>query len=153
MGAVDTSVIDFMKYTEITLREVAKYERAKKGTIYPSGTSTIQISATKGQCGYLEAPGEVHTKEVAIIPQEGINPKYLNIVIQKNMDEFLERYMTGLNIKESEIGNFPIQLHNRKTQDAVVMLVEKIEKDMEIEQEEIAAYTELKKIMLDKMMV
>ena len=80
------------------------------------GTSTIQISATKGQIDFLEYPREVPTKEVVIIPQNGIEPKYFNLILQRNVDKFIAKYATGINIQEKEIGNFPIELFNRETQ-------------------------------------
>lgn len=76
-------MIDFNTYEEVKLEDVAEYARAKKGKVYPAGTSTIQISATRGQVGYLNRSREVHSKDVAIIPQAGINPRYFNIVMQK----------------------------------------------------------------------
>lgn len=50
-------MIDFTTYEEVLLGDVAEYARAKQGHIYPAGTSTIQISATRGQVGYLTEPG------------------------------------------------------------------------------------------------
>lgn len=79
-------MIDFNTYEEVKLEDVAEYARAKKGWIYPAGTSTIQISATRGQIGYLDKPSEVHTKDVAIIPQAGINPRYFNIIMNNSFD-------------------------------------------------------------------
>ena len=76
-------MIDFESYEEFKLEDVAEFERAKQGHIYPRGTSTIQISATRGQVNFLFVDRAVHAKEVAIIPQAGINQKYFNIVLRK----------------------------------------------------------------------
>lgn len=145
-------MIDFNTYEEVKLEDVAEYARAKKGKIYPAGTTTLQISATRGQIGYLTYPSEVHTKDVAIIPQAGINPKYFNIVMKKNIDEFMRKYATGINIQEKEVGNFPIQLHNSETQDAIAKRVDYAEKQEQIAQQEIDNLKELKNTLLNKMM-
>lgn len=96
-------MIDFKTWELVSLEDVADYGRAKQGHIYPAGTSTLQISATKGQIGYLHRPGEVHTKNVAIIPQAGIDSEYFNIILQRNVEQFLRRYATGLNVQEREV--------------------------------------------------
>ncbi|MCR1902304.1 restriction endonuclease subunit S [Ligilactobacillus apodemi] len=145
-------MIDFNTYEEVKLEDVAEYARAKKGKIYPAGTTTLQISATRGQIEYLTYPSEVHTKDVAIIPQAGINPKYFNIVMKKNIDEFMRKYATGINIQEKEVGNFPIQLHNSEAQDAIAKMVGYAEKQEQIAQQEIDNLKELKNTLLNKMM-
>lgn len=146
-------MIDFHTYEEVKLEDVAEFGRAKQGHIYPRGASTLQISATKGQIGYLYEPSEVHTKEVVIIPQSGINPRYFNYVMHKNIEQFMQKYATGLNIQEKEVGNFPIQLHNLDTQKAVVKLLQFMDGQEEIIQDEINALTKMKKTLLNKMMV
>lgn len=127
-------MIDLNTYEEVKLEDVAEYARAKKGKVYPAGTSTIQISATRGQIGYLDKLSEVETKYVAIIPQAGINPKYFNIVMQKNVEEFIYKYGSGLNIQEKDVGKFPIQLHNSETQDAIAKALGYVEGQEQIAQ-------------------
>lgn len=112
-------MIDFHTYEEVKLVDVAEFGRAKKGYIYPRGASTLQISATKGQIGYLDEPSEVPPKHVVIIPQAGINPKYFNYVMHKSIEQFMYKYATGMNIQEKEVGNLSIPLHNLDTQKAV----------------------------------
>lgn len=146
-------MIDFNTYEEVKLEDVAEYARAKKGWTYPAGTSTIQISATRGQIGYLDKPSEVHTKDVAIIPQAGINPRYFNIVMNKNIDEFMAKYATGINIKENEVGKFPIQLHNKETQDAIAKMFSYAEQQEDIVRGEIQNLQNLKSTLLNRMFV
>ena len=50
-------MVDLTMYEEVKLEDVAEFARAKQGYTYPAGTSTIQISATRGQVGYLTKPG------------------------------------------------------------------------------------------------
>lgn len=145
-------MIDLNTYEEVKLEDVAEYARAKKGKVYPAGTSTIQISATRGQIGYLDKLSEVETKYVAIIPQAGINPKYFNIVMQKNVEEFIYKYGSGLNIQEKDVGKFPIQLHNSETQDAIAKALGYVEGQEQIAQQEIDSLKELKNTLLNKMM-
>lgn len=146
-------MIDFNTFERVRLEDVAEYARAKEGHVYPRGSSTIQISATKGQVDYLEFPREVHSKEVVIIPQAGIDPKYFNIVLQKNMPQFMTKYATGINIQEKEIGNFPIELHSFETQKAISKMLSYVDGEERRRQEEVDALTELKKTLLNQMMV
>ena len=66
-------MIDLNTYEVVKLEDIAEFGRAKQGHIYPAGTSWIQISATRGQLGYLTHPSQIHTKNVAIIPQGGLS--------------------------------------------------------------------------------
>lgn len=132
---------------------MAEFGRAKQGQVYPKGSSTIQISATKGQVGFLECDSEVHTKEVVIIPVPGINQRYFNIVLQKNMERFMSKYATGINIQEQEIGNFPIELHNSETQEAVVGLIGMVDTKVDEVSKEIEVLKTIKETMLRKMMI
>lgn len=45
-------MVDFRTYEVVKLEDVAEYARAKQGKIYPAGTSTLQISATRGVLGF-----------------------------------------------------------------------------------------------------
>jgi hypothetical protein len=146
-------MIDFESYEEFKLEDVAEFERARQGHIYPRGASTIQISATRGQVDFLFVDREVHSKEVVIIPQSGINQKYFNIVLRKNIEQFIAKYATGINIQEHEIGNFPIQLHNQETQKAMVKMFNLLDDKMQETQEQIDELQQMKKTMLNQMMV
>lgn len=146
-------MIDFNTFECVQLEDVAEFGRAKEGHVYPRGSSTIQISATNGQIDYLEYPQTVESKHVVIIPQAGINPKYFNYVLQKNIDVFVRKFKTGLNIKEQEIGKFPVELHGSETQKAVAKMLNYVDEEERRRQEEVDALTELKKTLLNQMMV
>ncbi|MBC8743107.1 restriction endonuclease subunit S [Lactobacillus sp. Marseille-P7033] len=146
-------MIDFHTFENVMLEDVAEYGRAKKHHTYPAGTSTLQISATRGQLGYLYEPSEVATKDVAIIPSAGINPRYFNIVLHKNIDEFMRKYATGINIKESEVGKFPIQLHNLETQKAIAEIFSFLDNEEKQIQKDIDNLTDLKKNALSNMLI
>lgn len=63
------------------------------------------------------------------------------------------KYATGINIQEKEVGNFPIQLHNKETQDTIVKLFDYAENQEQIAQAEIDNLKALKQTLLNKMMV
>lgn len=146
-------MIDFHTFETVKLQDVAEYGRARKKHIYPAGTSTLQISATRGQIGFLYSPGEVATKDVAIIPSAGINPRYFNIVLHKNIDEFMRKYATGINIKDSEVGKFTIQLHNIETQKVIVDMFEFIETQKRQVRDDIRNMKDFKNTMLNQLMI
>ena len=146
-------MIDFNTYECVKLEDVAEYARAKEGHVYPRGSSTIQISATNGQIDYLEYPQTVESKHVVIIPQAGINSKYFNYVLQKNIDVFVRKFKTGLNIQEQEIGKFPIELHDSETQKAVAKMLNYVDEEEKRRREEVDVLTEFKKTLLNQMMV
>ena len=147
-------MIDFSDYKKVLLEEVATFERAKKGKIYLAGTSTIQISATSGEIGYLREAGEVATKNAVVFPKENIAPRYFNIVLEKNIEAFTHKYATGINVQESVIGKFPLEIHsNKETQEAIVKIIDVAERGVKIVESEICAYKKIKECALDKMLV
>nr|WP_276530760.1 restriction endonuclease subunit S [Convivina intestini] len=103
--------------------------------------------------GFLKQPSEVATKDVAIIPIAGVNPRYLNIVLQKNIQQFMNVFATGINIQFDELANFQVQLHNSETQAAIAQLFsnldDKIEVGVQIDQQ----LKNQKQWMLSKMFI
>lgn len=146
-------MIDFNTYECVKLEDVAEYGRAKKGHVYPRGTSTLQISATNGQIDYLHEPGEVEEKHVVIIPSAGIVPKYFNVVLQKNIGHFIAKYKTGLNIQERDVGRFPIELHNVDTQEVIAEMFNFFEQEEAIIKAEIEVAQRMKDTFLNQMMI
>lgn len=146
-------MVNFHDYEYVLLEDIAEWERAKPGHIYPKGSSTIQISASRGQVGFLEEAGTVPSKDVVVIPASGINKRYFNIILQKNMDKFLSRYATGINIQEHEVGNFPIELHKPDTQDAIAKIMARVDSRIDETEREIGMFMDLKKDMLQQMFV
>ncbi|NVO88934.1 restriction endonuclease subunit S [Lactobacillus rhamnosus] len=146
-------MIDFSSYERVKLIDVADFERAKKGHIYPSGSSTFQISATRGQIGYLDHPQTVKSKDAVITPAAGINGRYFNLILQKNVDEFMHKYATGLNVQLDELGFFPIEICNSETQEAIArMLMFVGDKESEAH-DELNYLLELKQALLQRMML
>lgn len=106
-----------------------------------------------GDIGFLFEPGYIHTKNVAIIPQTGIDPLYFNIAMQRNIDLFMHKYATGINIQEHEVGKFPIYLHDYETQKAIVLMFRQLEHEMIVERDTVNALKDLKSNMLKNMFV
>lgn len=146
-------MVDFRTYEVVKLEDVAEYARAKQGKVYPAGTTNLQISATSGDIGFLYEPGYIPTKNVAIIPQAGIDPLYFNIAMQRNIDLFMHKYATGINIQEREVGKFPIYLHNYETQEAIALMFRQLEHEMTVERDTVSVLKDLKSNMLKNMFV
>lgn len=140
-------------WKQVKLGEIADFERAKNGNVYPAGTSTLQISATRGQIGYLEHAGTIESKYAAIIPMAGLNPRYLNIILKKNIDEFMCKYMAGLNIPLNDLRHFPVEICNHETQEAVARVVMLIDEKKAGAEHELAYLLELKQALLQRMML
>lgn len=96
----------------IELPQVATWERAKKNKVYPAGCSLLQVSATKGQLVYLHEAQTVDSKYCVIMPDTSkILPFYLYRILEFNMEEFLSKEQTGLNIKPEILHRFPVQFY------------------------------------------
>ena len=126
-------MINFRNYRNLKLEDVAIWERSKKDKVYPAGSTLIQVSATTGNTEYLTKPSKVESKYAVITANEGVNARYLNIVINKNVDHFISKYRAGLNIQIDDLKHMDIQLHDKETQDVVVMYIEKIENEIDKE--------------------
>lgn len=87
------------------------------------------------------------------IPQAGINPRYFNMILEKNMSRFLNKYQADINIQEADLRHFPIELHDKETQDAVAAYLRFVNHEMQSDEDEIVAEKKLKDFMMDNMMV
>ena len=121
--------------TTYKLPEVATIERAKKGKIYPKNSTLIQVSATQGNVEYLKEDSEVDGKFAVITPNNRINPKYLNIMVNRNIGRFLSRYQSGLNIQIADLKHMEIEIHEK--QDEIARNIEIIEREEEKIEKEI----------------
>lgn len=111
------------------LPEVANIERAEKGKIYPKNSTLIQVSATRGNVEYLKKDSEVDGRFAVVVPNEKINPKYLNIMVNRNIERFLSRYQSGLNIQIADLRHMEIEIHEK--QDEIARNIEIIENEEE----------------------
>lgn len=113
--------------TTYKLPEVAIIERAKKEKVYPKGSTLIQVSATQGNVEYLKEDSEVDGKFAVVIPDKKINAKYLNIMVNRNIERFLSQYQSGLNIQIADLKHMEIELHEK--QDEIARNIEIIENE------------------------
>lgn len=98
------------KTVSCKLPDVATYERAKKGKIYPTGCTCLQVSASKGQLVYLHNDQMVDAKYCVIQPDtDRLDPYFFHLILKKEMPEFLSKEQTGLNIKPQVLERFPIR--------------------------------------------
>ncbi len=142
------------KIKKYKLKDIAKFERAKKGKVYSKGSTLIQISASKGEVEYLEKVTEVTEGKYAIVmPDKEINPKYFNIVVEKNIEHFRAKYQAGLNIQIKDIGKMIIELHDREAQDIIASHIEMIESEEKTTSTEIHILNTLKSRFLRDLFV
>lgn len=78
---------------------------------------------------------------------------YFNIAMQRNIDLFMHKYATGINIQEHDVGKFPIYLHDYETQKAIVLMFRQLEHEMAVERDTVNALKDLKNNMLNNMFV
>lgn len=73
--------------------------------------------------------------------------------MQRNIDLFMHKYATGINIQEREVGKFPIYLHDYETQKAIVAMFRQLEHEMMVERDTVNVLKDLKNNMLSNMFV
>lgn len=133
----------------VKLSDVADYERVKKGKIYPAGTILFQLSATKGQLGYMETEGEAKTKDAALIARDSINTRYLFYAIRDKIPRFMAQYQTGLNLQLSALDYFTLDLEmNPDLQKQQAEAVLRLDKRMELQKSRIEGMKTVKKWLL-----
>lgn len=133
---------------KVKLTEVATFERSS-GKIYPAGSTTLQISATKGQTHFLDTDQNVEQKFAVIIPKEGIEPKYLFYSIEQAIPEFLAKYQTGLNLQVSELNHLQLIIDsNTSHQKEQVEQMELLEKSIRLTESELEQLKDFKQTCL-----
>lgn len=139
----------------LKITDICHIERTKKGEVYKSGTVYLQVSATHGQILITGCDTELEAgKYVVFIPFKRTNTKYLQITLRMSMEEFIARYMTGINIQVEMLQYLKVWWHNDpEDQEKIVEAVEKCDKWIEHESVIIQNYKELKKNLLNKMFV
>lgn len=72
---------------------------------------------------FFDLVGTIESKYAAITPMAGLNPWYFNLILQKNIDEFISKYLADLNIKLNDLKLFPIENCNYETQKTVARVI------------------------------
>lgn len=140
-----------MRIERCELKDVATWERAKAGKIYPAGCSCLQISATKGQIIYLDQPQKVDPKYVVITKNRKADSYYLFVILKKNIGTFLSAYKQGLNIREQDVGHYPLELHDYDKQVEIAKIVKGIDTAISHADTSLNVAKDLKKNMLSNM--
>lgn len=144
--------INFSRFRWTTLGEIATYERALTGKVYPAGTHYLQVSATNGQMGYLKEAGTLESRYVAITRTIDVEPEYLDLIMEEAMPEFLHRHKTGLNLQMDEVGKMALRIHrDKEARDAITMMAKDADRAVEEQEKELAALEKLKNTMLGKL--
>jgi len=113
---------------KILVSEAATVERAQKGKTYPAGTYIIPLSGVnRAVCVVLMAPREVDRRFVCIVFKDDMNPYYLAGIMDREIDKFLHRYSTGINLQfEMILKYFEIEIHTDKaTRDTIGEMLRK----------------------------
>ena len=145
--------MELNNYSKIKIKDICTWERSKKGKVYPAGCWCVQVSATKGQMAYVDAPQEVESKYCVFwLNTDLYLPEYVYIMFQKNLAEFLRRTQTGLNIKPEIFNEYAINLHQDiETQRAIVKTMKLIDDRIAEEQKQVDIIKEVKRYHLGKM--
>lgn len=144
-------MLDFSNYRVVRLQEVATIERAEKGKLYPKGCILIALSATKGQVEYSEDGGEVDSRWAVVIPHEGYVPEYIYYSIERSFPEFLEKYMTGINLQIKGLDYLEIAVHPINEQKELVRMLGIVEEKQKKEERLLEKWKDVKKYYLGKM--
>lgn len=140
-------------WRQVRLYDVAEFERSRKGIIYPEGSILIQVSATKGQLLYMDAPAEVDSKYGIFTPKE-IESKYLFYILEMVLPGFLARYQTGLNINPEIFKYLEFAVHtDREMQKTVIMILNTLQEQIGMCEQEITGWKDIKTFHLDGMFV
>ena len=94
--------------------DLANFERVKKGKVYKTGTVYIQLSATDGIVRYLDEDKELETKYGVFIPNHDVCPRYLYYVLDFEMESFLAKYQSGMNINPDIFRHLKINYHTEQ---------------------------------------
>ncbi|MEE0005926.1 MAG: N-6 DNA methylase [Ruminococcus sp.] len=104
----------------VKLYDVAEIERVKKNQVYSKGTLYLQFSATDKTIRYLGKSSTLETK-FGIIKPKGINSKYLYFILQKELPNFLARYLSGININPDIFKFMKFEIHTSAVAQAKVV--------------------------------
>ena len=121
-------IVKHAKKEHIAIFELADFERVKKGKVYKAGTVYIQLSATDGVVRYLNTDKELEDKYGVFIPKtEKICDLCLYYAIDYEIEEFLARYQSGLNInpdifKHMKVTYFPEEKYQKELEQIIYEL-------------------------------
>lgn len=104
-----------LDYKRVRLIDIGYLTRAKKGLIYPKGSTLIQIrDIYNHDLIYLHKKGEVESKFAVFTPIEDFNSIYIHEMISREMKDFLRKYQTGADIQIKDLKELEINIHTDK---------------------------------------
>lgn len=132
---------------------LATFERVKKGKVYEAGTVYIQLSATDGKVGFLTENKELEEKYGVFIPKlEHICPRYLYYILDFEMEKFLARYQSGININPDIFKYLQVTYYPEyKWQKELVMTLDSVDYRYNEEKTELEKWQDFKKFHLNGM--
>ncbi|PXX79749.1 restriction endonuclease subunit S [Dielma fastidiosa] len=113
----------------------------------------LSFSATKGQIMYLDEDEYVDTKYAVIIPKIEFAPKYLYYSIEKELPEFLAKYQSGINIQVDTLYHMKLSIHDIDDQYKIAKCLQQNELAIENEKRAVEEIKNLKRFMLENMVV
>ena len=133
------------------LTDIVDIEMAKKGKLYPAGSIKIQMSATRGQMFYLETEQEVESHYgVMTVKVDDVIPLYLFNILDGQVEDFLKKYQTGLNITTDIFDFWEVKIHKKVgTQMAILQQLHQIDIALVYEQNKLDAAEKLKDFHLN----
>ena len=134
--------------------ELCNVERAVAGKLYKAGSCYIKLSAVDEFVGQLHSLGEIDTRYAVLEPKKEMNFAYLYIAICRSFPEFLAKYRTTINLQFKTLQHFEVYWHNEKdVQNHIVEAINKVDREVELIQNQISREKEVKRWYLAKMMV
>lgn len=86
----------------------------QKNKVYPKGTIIIQLSASRGQVYYLDAPSEIEEHFAVLTSKAGYSSYYLFCVIRRAFLPFFYQRKQGLNFRAEELQQLILPIHQDK---------------------------------------
>ena len=148
-------MVNFHKFEQKSVMDIADVERAVKGKVYPLGSTLITLSAVKsgGAARFLDTNAEVETRWAVVQPHEKINSRYLYISINQALPEFLAQWQTGINLQFDKLQYLKIHVHDFETQCYIANMFRLMEKEEEKERQAVELLKNVKANHLYSMFV
>lgn len=121
--------------------------------MYEAGTVYIQLSATDGKVRFLTESKELEPKYSVFIPKcEYICPRYLYYILDFEMEAFLARYQSGININPDIFKHLQVTYYPEyKWQKELAMTLDGIDYRYNFKKSESEKWKEFKKFHLNGM--
>ena len=128
-------IVKHAKKERKSIFDLADFERVKKGKVYKAGTVYIQLSATDGVVRYLTEDKELETKYGVFIPNHDVCPRYLYYLLDSEMEKFLARYQSGMNINPDIFKHMQVDYYTEyKYQKELAKIIYELEHVIHMEQ-------------------